>query len=119
MYNRMLRPVRAAHIQLGARALCVYVYVCACARAGVHVCIRACACVRIFVCARRYPPSPTPYRYLNSGTWIGRAGPALAILRNISGGGHFGNGSRANDQAGRGGVVRTTVLVRACVRAYV
>ncbi len=48
-------------------------------------------------CFDAYPPAPTPYRYLNSGTWIGRAAPAAAMLRAVidSAGGNFLN---ANDQ---------------------
>mmetsp|Transcript_22233 Transcript_22233/g.66742 ORF Transcript_22233/g.66742 Transcript_22233/m.66742 type:complete len:164 (-) Transcript_22233:510-1001(-) len=34
-------------------------------------------------CRDAYPPSPTPYRYLNSGSWIGRAHVAARFLRLI------------------------------------
>jgi len=34
-------------------------------------------------CRDRYPRSPTPYRYLNSGSWIGRASVAARFLRAI------------------------------------
>ena len=48
-------------------------------------------------CFEDYPKSPTPYRYLNSGTWIGRAAPAAKMLIAVmeSAGGDFKN---ANDQ---------------------
>jgi len=34
-------------------------------------------------CRDKYPHSPTPYRYLNSGSWMGRAGVAARFLRTI------------------------------------
>ena len=34
-------------------------------------------------CRDAYPPSPTPYRFLNSGAWMGRAGVAAAFLRRL------------------------------------
>ena len=48
-------------------------------------------------CFKTYPESPTPYRYLNSGTWVGRAGQAEAMLRDVikEAGRDFRN---ANDQ---------------------
>jgi hypothetical protein len=48
-------------------------------------------------CFNRYPESPTPYRYLNSGTWIGYAGDAALMLTEVRrlAGSHFAN---ANDQ---------------------
>ena len=48
-------------------------------------------------CFVDYPKAPTPYRYLNSGTWIGRAAPAADMLVAVmeSAGGDFKN---ANDQ---------------------
>jgi len=36
------------------------------------------------ICLRTYPSSPTPYRYLNSGSWMGRKGAAQALLTVIS-----------------------------------
>lgn len=33
--------------------------------------------------ARRYPSSPTPYRYLNSGCYIGYAGPLATLLERV------------------------------------
>jgi len=49
------------------------------------------------VCFSRYPPSPTPYRYLNSGTWIGNAKSAMDMLGVViqKAGNNFMN---ANDQ---------------------
>jgi hypothetical protein len=49
------------------------------------------------ICLHRYPPSPTPYRYLNSGTWIGHAHAAAAMLADVikEAGNNF---ARANDQ---------------------
>jgi len=46
---------------------------------------------------KSYPKSPTPYRYLNSGTWIGMAKPATDMLKAVmvEAGNQFGN---ANDQ---------------------
>lgn len=48
-------------------------------------------------CFASYPPAPTPYRYLNSGTWIAKAGRAkdmlLAVIQEA--GKNFAN---ANDQ---------------------
>ena len=35
------------------------------------------------ICLKTYPYSPTPYRYLNSGTWIGYAKSATEMLSNI------------------------------------
>jgi hypothetical protein len=48
-------------------------------------------------CFAHYPVSPTPYRYLNSGTWIGKAGLAALMLKEVmrEAGRDFGN---ANDQ---------------------
>ena len=48
-------------------------------------------------CFESYPKSPTPYRYLNSGTWIGRADKAADMLLEVmkEAGGTFAN---ANDQ---------------------
>jgi len=48
-------------------------------------------------CFTKYPKSPTPYRYLNSGTWIGYAKPAADMLLQIikEAGNDFTN---ANDQ---------------------
>lgn len=48
-------------------------------------------------CFETYPKAPTPYRYLNSGTWIGRASNASAMLREVikEAGSNFRN---ANDQ---------------------
>jgi len=48
-------------------------------------------------CFHAYPPSPTPYRYLNSGTWIGVAKESAAMLLDIinKAGSDFAN---ANDQ---------------------
>lgn len=63
-------------------------------------------------CFEAYPKAPTPYRYLNSGTWIGRASKASAMLKEVikEAGADFAN---ANDQklvadfyiAGRFGIV--------------
>lgn len=49
------------------------------------------------VCVSGYPKSPTPYRYLNSGTWIGYAKYAKVMLADVmrEAGNNFGN---ANDQ---------------------
>jgi hypothetical protein len=38
-------------------------------------------------CRDKYPKSPTPYRYLNSGSWAGRASVAARFLRAIGAGG--------------------------------
>ena len=48
-------------------------------------------------CFDSYPQSPTPYRYLNSGTWIGKADKAADMLLEVmkEAGGSFAN---ANDQ---------------------
>ena len=48
-------------------------------------------------CFGKYPPSPTPYRYLNSGTWIGYANASAEMLAQVmmEAGKDFGN---ANDQ---------------------
>lgn len=48
-------------------------------------------------CFYAYPKSPTPYRYLNSGTWIGIADQSAAMLLDIinKAGSDFAN---ANDQ---------------------
>jgi hypothetical protein len=48
-------------------------------------------------CFDSYPPAPTPYRYLNSGTWIARAHSAIIMLQKIikDAGNDFTN---ANDQ---------------------
>eukprot|EP01041_Mallomonas_annulata_P005397 gene5397-10793_t len=48
-------------------------------------------------CFIGYPQAPTPYRYLNSGTWIGRAKIAANMLSNVikQAGTNFKN---ANDQ---------------------
>lgn len=49
------------------------------------------------VCLHKYPSSPTPYRYLNSGTWIGYAKEATEMLAEvIRGAGN--NFAQANDQ---------------------
>ena len=34
-------------------------------------------------CRRTYPPAPTPYRYVNSGVWLGRADDAHALLADL------------------------------------
>lgn len=49
------------------------------------------------ICLHKYPPSPTPYRFLNSGTWIGFAKEATEMLAEvmIEAGQNFAN---ANDQ---------------------
>jgi hypothetical protein len=48
-------------------------------------------------CFQRYPQSPTPYRYLNSGAWIGYAAQAAQMLEIVikEAGNNFAN---ANDQ---------------------
>lgn len=48
-------------------------------------------------CFHEYPVSPTPYRYLNSGTWIGQADKASRMLLEVmkEAGSDFAN---ANDQ---------------------
>jgi hypothetical protein len=48
-------------------------------------------------CFDSYPPSPTPYRYLNSGTWIAHAQSAVKMLQAVveEAGNDFTN---ANDQ---------------------
>lgn len=48
-------------------------------------------------CFDKYPKAPTPYRYLNSGTWIGKAAPSAAMLHavQVEAGKDFAN---ANDQ---------------------
>lgn len=48
-------------------------------------------------CFDSYPPSPTPYRYLNSGTWIAHAKSAVEMLKAVilEAGNDFTN---ANDQ---------------------
>ena len=48
-------------------------------------------------CFSDYPKAPTPYRYLNSGTWIGPAGQAKDMLNDVmvEAGSDFRN---ANDQ---------------------
>jgi hypothetical protein len=48
-------------------------------------------------CFNKYPKAPTPYRYLNSGSWIGFANKAADMLKAISeeAGNDFQN---ANDQ---------------------
>lgn len=48
-------------------------------------------------CFEGYPKSPTPYRYLNSGTWIGKASTAKDMLAAVmeEAGKDFAN---ANDQ---------------------
>ena len=48
-------------------------------------------------CFGKYPRSPTPYRYLNSGTWIGYANASAEMLAQVmmEAGKDFGN---ANDQ---------------------
>ena len=48
-------------------------------------------------CFSSYPKSPTPYRYLNSGTWIGKADKAADMLLEVmkEAGSDFAN---ANDQ---------------------
>lgn len=48
-------------------------------------------------CFKHYPTSPTPYRYLNSGAWIGKAAPSAVMLAEVmkEAGNNFGN---ANDQ---------------------
>jgi hypothetical protein len=35
------------------------------------------------ICLTQYPTTPTPYRYLNSGAWIGYAGLANIMLKDI------------------------------------
>jgi hypothetical protein len=35
------------------------------------------------ICTHVYPDSPTEYRYLNSGTWMGYAGAALSLFEDI------------------------------------
>ena len=35
------------------------------------------------LCFDAYPAAPTPYRYLNSGTWIGYAQPATRMLKKV------------------------------------
>ena len=52
---------------------------------------------RGYDCFHTYPKVPTPYRYLNSGTWIGRAKNAELMLLDIinKAGTDFAN---ANDQ---------------------
>ena len=49
------------------------------------------------VCLHKYPISPTPYRFLNSGTWIGYAKEATAMLGEVikDAGNNF---EQANDQ---------------------
>ena len=49
------------------------------------------------ICLFKYPMSPTPYRYLNSGTWIGYAKDSVIMLQEIikEAGNDFLN---ANDQ---------------------
>jgi hypothetical protein len=49
------------------------------------------------ICTDKYPQSPTPYRYLNSGTWIGYAKQARDMLAEVIrlAGKNFDN---ANDQ---------------------
>lgn len=49
------------------------------------------------ICLKKYPSSPTPYRYLNSGSWIGEAAAAAEMLAAImkESGNDFTN---ANDQ---------------------
>lgn len=49
------------------------------------------------VCLHKYPKAPTPYRYLNSGTWIGYADEASKMLSQVisDAGNNFIN---ANDQ---------------------
>ena len=49
------------------------------------------------ICLSKYPVSPTPYRYLNSGTWIGYAEESAVMLQEIisEAGKDFAN---ANDQ---------------------
>ena len=49
------------------------------------------------ICLSKYPMSPTPYRYLNSGTWIGYAKESAIMLQEImnEAGKDFAN---ANDQ---------------------
>ena len=34
-------------------------------------------------CLRRYPQSPTPYRFVNSGVWMGYADAAYALLTEL------------------------------------
>jgi glycosyltransferase involved in cell wall biosynthesis len=48
-------------------------------------------------CFHKYPPSPTPYRYLNSGTYIGYATNVVTMLQDVikKAGNNFQN---ANDQ---------------------
>eukprot|EP01038_Epipyxis_sp_PR26KG_P012439 gene12439-16684_t len=50
-----------------------------------------------FACFNSYPKSPTPYRYLNSGTWIGKAKQSAIMLQKVmnEAGKDFQN---ANDQ---------------------
>ena len=52
-------------------------------------------------CRDKYPASPTPYRYLNSGGWIGYAGAAAEFLQALvdAGGGAKGKAfHKLNDQ---------------------
>ena len=50
-----------------------------------------------YQCFKDYPKAPTPYRYLNSGTWIGKASAAKIMLAEVmkKAGNNFKN---ANDQ---------------------
>ena len=48
-------------------------------------------------CFEKYPKAPTPYRYLNSGTWIGKARSSAVMLEAVEkeAGKNF---AKANDQ---------------------
>ena len=49
-------------------------------------------------CRDAYPPSPTPYRYLNSGSWAGKASVAAKFLRAIGAGSTSQEFHKLNDQ---------------------
>ena len=49
-------------------------------------------------CRDEYPPSPTPYRYLNSGSWAGKASVAAKFLRAIGAGSTTADFHKLNDQ---------------------
>ena len=50
------------------------------------------------LCNTVYPPSPTPYRYLNSGLWMGTAGAAAALLELVVRAANGQFGMATNDQ---------------------
>lgn len=50
------------------------------------------------ICNQLYPKSPTPYRYLNSGAWIGRAGAAQKLLAAVVDRANSQFGLKTNDQ---------------------